>query len=159
MMENTIKKEWGFDFNFSMATGEVLGKFLQGLTEKKFIGNKFDSHTFYPPKPFYEKTLQVPDKWVECDGVGIVEAFTICCKDENAVQYPKTEKRPKAPFVIGVVKVGDSEQCLIHYLSGFDTDDPRELSEKIHVGMKVRPVWAKERTGVIFDIEYFEPID
>lgn len=158
MKKEAIEKEWHFDFNFSVTSGEVLGRFLEGLQKKEFLGNQIDSHTFFPPKPFYERTLQIPDKWVECDGTGIVEAFTICCKDENSIHYPGAEKRPKAPYVVGVIRVGNSEQCLIHYLSGFGTDDPKELSEKIQIGMKVQPVWARERTGVIFDIEYFEPI-
>ena len=66
---------------------------------------------------------------------------------------------PQVPYVLGVIKINDSDQCLIHFLSGFDTDDPQELPAKIQVGMKVRPVWAKERTGDILDIEYFEPVE
>lgn len=158
MSKQLIKKEWSFDFDFNIATGEIYGKFLAGLKDKKFFGNRCGGRNFFPPKPFCEKTLKLPEEWLECDGKGIVEAFTVAYEDTNAVELPQAEKRLKAPYVLAAIKIADSEQCLIHYLAGFDTVEPLKLLDQIKVGMQVEPVWAADRSGGILDIEYFKPL-
>ena len=155
---STIEKEWRFDFDYEVALGETYTKFMEGLKEKKFLGNTCGSRTFFPPRPFCDRTLDLPVEWLECDGTGVVEAFTVYYHETRTVHYPQSKKLPQVPYVLGVIRVNNSEQCLIHFLSGFGTEDPKELPEKIRVGMKVRPVWSKERTGNILDIEYFEPV-
>ncbi len=158
MSNNVIKKEWRFNFDFSVASGETYGRFFKGLNDKKIIGNICNNRTFYPPKPFCDKTLKPPDAWLECDGAGIVEAFTICCEKSNGVKFSKTDKKPDVPYVLGVIKIKDSEHCIIHFISGFETKDVSEIADKIEIGMKVKPVWATKREGEILDIEYFEPV-
>lgn len=159
MKRHTVKKEWIQDFNYSVTLGRTYTKFMEGLKEKKFLGNKCGGRTFYPPKPFCDKSFELPSEWLECDGTGTVEAFTVCYQKANAVVYPGSKMLPQPPYVVGVIKVNKSDHCLIHYLAGFDTKDPKELPEKIQVGMKVRPVWSKDRAGNILDIKYFEPIE
>ena len=46
----------------------------------------------------------------------------------------------------------------LHFVSVVDYEDPRELEEKVYVGMKLRPVWKEDRIGDLFDIAYFEPL-
>jgi uncharacterized OB-fold protein len=154
---NAIGKEWSFDFDFEVPLGRTYTAFMEGLKNKRFVGNVCGGRIFYPPRPFCDRTLETPGQWLECDGTGTVEAFTVVYRKANAVSYPGHERLPAVPYAVGVIRVDRSEQCLIHFLSGFGTDDPDELHEKIRAGMKVRPVWAKDRTGNILDIEYFEP--
>lgn len=158
MSDNNIRKEWKWDLDFSVTLGETYTKFMEGLKEKKFLGNKYGDRTFYPPKSICDRTFELSTEWSECDGTGTVEAFTVYCQKTNAIVYNPSKKLPDPPYVLGVIKVNNSDHCFIHYLSGFDTEDPKELLEKIRVGMKVKPVWDKERSGSILDIEYFEPI-
>jgi uncharacterized OB-fold protein len=60
--------------------------------------------------------------------------------------------------VIGVIRIDDSAVCLIHWIGGFDYENPVDIPDKIQIGMKVRPVWAEERKGDLLDILYFEPV-
>lgn len=159
MKENTIKKEWSFDFDYSASLGAVYTKFMEGLKEKKFLGNKCGGRTFFPPRPFCYRTLELTSEWLEGDGVGTLEAFTVCYQETNSVAYPRSEMKPRVPYVLGVIRVHDSDQCFFHILSGVDAQDPAALLEKIKAGLKVRPVWAKERIGNILDIESFELVE
>lgn len=159
MKANTIEREWSIDLDFSQSLGETYTRFVEGLTEKKFLGNKVGGQTFFPPKPFCSRTYELPTEWLECDGTGTVEAFTVYYKERESVIYPDAEISMSPPFVIAVIRINRSDQCLLHYLSGFDADDPARLLEKIKSGLEVRPVWAEERHGNILDIKYFEPVE
>jgi uncharacterized protein len=157
METKTIQKEWSFNFDFNVTTGKDYGRFFNGLKEKKFLGNKIGESSYFPPKPFCSRTLKFEAELLECDGTGIVEAFTIYHDEINMVNFPQNDSIPKVPFVLGVIKIGNSDQCLLHFLSGFDMSDIKKLPEQIKVGMKVKPVWAEVRTGGILDIKYFQP--
>lgn len=158
MANNSIEKEWSFDFDYSVSLGETYTRFMEGLKEKKLLGNRCGGRVFFPPRPFCDRSFELADKWLEGNS-GTVEAFTIYCRKANSVLYPGKHVLPEAPYAIGVIKIDNSEQCLIHFLSGFGDLTPDKLSEKIKVGMRVRPVWASERFGNILDIEYFEPAE
>ncbi len=157
MTGKTMEKKWGFDF--SMTLGSAYSRFMDGLIDKKFCGNKTGDRTYYPPKDFCFKTLEKPTEWVECDGTGTVEAFTICHRKDNHVVYRESGKLPDPPYILGVIRIADSDCCMLHFLSGFDGGSSGVSPGKIRVGMKVRPVWAEERDGTIMDIQYFAPVE
>ena len=157
MTDTTIKKEWSLDLDFSAPMGETYTRFMEGLKEKTFFGNRCGERTFFPPRLFCDRTLEAAGEWLESDGTGKVEAFTIIHEKSCGVVFPDTENFPEVPYVLGVIRINGSDQCLIHFLGGFNSDDPQEWPEKIQVGMKVRPVWSEERAGNILDIKYFEP--
>ncbi len=159
MSGRTIKKEWSLDADFSAPMGETYTRFVEGLKEKVFLGNRCGGRIFFPPKPFCDKTLESAGEWLQSDGTGKVEAFTVIHEKSNGVVFPDTAHFPEVPYVLGVIRINGSDQCLIHFLSGFDNDDPQAWPEKIQVGMEVRPVWSEERSGHILDIRYFEPCE
>ena len=157
MTGKTIKKEWSLDLDFSAPMGEIYTRFMEGLKEKEFLGNRCGDGTYFPPRPFCDKTLEAAGEWLQSDGTGKVEAFTVIYEKSSSVAFPDTPYFPDVPYVLGVIRVNGSDQSLIHFLGGLDSDDPQEWPEKIQVGMKVRPVWSQERAGNILDIKYFEP--
>ncbi len=159
MKTDTIKKQWSLDFDFSSSVGETYTKFMEGLRNKKFLGNKCGGCTFFPPKPFCNRTFEMPSEWLECDGIGIVEAFSIYQNEPEGVIYPESKISLSPPYIIAVIRIKNSDQCFFHFLFGFDTNDPTQLVEKITAGLEVRPVWAEERNGNILDIKYYEPIE
>lgn len=158
MSELSINKEWSFDFDFSAALGVTYTKFMEGLKEKKFVGNRCGDRIFFPPLPFCTRTFEQPDEWLESDGTGRLEAFTVCHQDWNNVVFSSSEEPLPVPCVIGVIRVDDSDQCLVHFLRGLDTSDPEKILRKVKAGLRVRPVWKSERSGSILDIAYFEPV-
>jgi len=158
MSGQTIDKEWSFDFDFSMNLGSAYSKFMDGLKEKKFLGNKMGERTYCPAKDFCFRTLEKPSEWVELDGTGTVEAFTVCHRKDNHVIYKESNRLPEPPYVLGVIRIDHSDCCMLHFLGGVDPQNPNELMRKIRAGLKVRPVWAKQREGNILDIQYFEPV-
>jgi len=157
MAKDTIQKDWSFNFDFNVTTGETYGRFFNGLKDKKFLGNKIGGNSYFPPKPFCSRTLKFEAELLESDGIGTIEAFTIYYDEINMVNFPQNDRIPKIPFVLGVIKIGNSDHCLLHFLSDFGVSDIKELPNKIKVGMKVKPVWAEVRTGGILDIKYFQP--
>ena len=131
---------------------------LPSLKEKKVLGNKFGDSTYCPAKDFCIRTLKKPTEWVEFDGTGTVEAFTVCHRKDNHVIYKESNRLPDPPYILGVIRIDRSDCCMLHFLGGFDAQNPEELMGKIRTGLRVRPVWAEEREGNILDIQYFEPV-
>jgi len=157
MTGKTIQKEWGLDLDFSAPMGEIYTRFMEGLKDKKVFGNRCGKRTFFPPQPFCDKTMEPAGEWLESDGTGKVEAFTVIHENFKCVDFPDTENFPEAPYVLAVIRINGSDQSMIHLLAGLGSDDPHKWPEEIKVGMAVRPVWSEERTGHILDIKYFEP--
>lgn len=159
MTGKTTKKKWSFDFDFSMTLGSAYSKFMEGLENREFRGNKAGDRTYYPPKDYCFKTLEKPTEWVVCDGTGTIEAFTICYRKDNHVAYRESSKHPEPPYVLCVIRIADSDCCMLHFLDGFDAGSSGVSPEMIRVGMKVRPVWAENRDGTIMDIRHFVPVE
>ncbi len=159
MSGRTIKKEWSLDLDFSAPMGETYTRFMEGLKEKTFLGNRCGERTFFPPRPFCDRTLALCGEWLQSDGTGKVEAFTVVHEKSNGVAFPDTEHFPEVPYVLAVIRVNGSDQCLVHFLAGLGSDDPQAWPEKIQVGMDVRPAWSEKRSGNILDIKFFEPCE
>jgi uncharacterized OB-fold protein len=152
-MENLgfMKKEYNMHLDYSVSLGSTYTRWMKGLKEKKVLGNKCPKckKIFVPAKPFCEKCFEDIKEWIETDGEGIVESFTI--------GYQKFRNLPEPPYVIGIIRVNGSATCMIHWIGGFTFKKPEDIPEKIQIGMKVKPVWAKKRKGDILDILYFKP--
>jgi uncharacterized protein len=54
-----------------------------------------------------------------------------------------------APFAYGIIKLDGADTGLPHYLGEVEF-------EKIKIGMRVEPIFRKERQGTILDIKYFK---
>ena len=159
MKAKTIEKKWSLELDFRVSLGETYTSFMEGLKEKKILGNKIGSQTFFPPKPFCSRTYELPTGWVESDGTGTVEAFTVYRQGPEGVAFPDARIALSPPYIVAAIRIGNSDQCLLHFLSGLDANDPAELLKKVSTGLTVRPVWAEERHGNILDIKYFAPIE
>jgi len=150
--EEFSNKKYNMNLDFSVSLGPAYTKWMKSLKDQKILANKCSKcgREFVPAKPFCEYCFETADEWVETDGVGIVESFTVGYAD--FLNFPET------PYVIGVIRVGNSAVSMIHWIAGFDYDKPEDIPDKIQIGMKVKAVWAEDRTGDILDIKYFEPV-
>lgn len=151
-MKETMKKTYNWNIDYAVAVGEPYTKFFEGLRDKKILGNKCPKcgKLYIPSRPFCDICFVEPDEWIEAEQTAIVQGFT--------VTYRKFANFPDPPYVTALFKVGDSAVSFMHFLAGFDYDDPAEIPYKIKMGMKVEPVWADERTGDLLDIKYFKPV-
>jgi uncharacterized OB-fold protein len=50
-----------------------------------------------------------------------------------------------------MIKLGGADTPLLHILEGLPP-------EKVKIGLQVKPVFARETTNTILDIDHFEPI-
>ena len=131
MSTNTIELEWGFDLDFSQPLGETYTAFMDALKDKKFLGTKIGDQTFFPSKPFCNKTFNMADETIECDGTGKVESFTIYHKETEGVEFPNVKVSLSPPYVVAVIRIQNSDQSFLHFLSGVDVSDPNTLLEQV----------------------------
>lgn len=152
MEEDKIKKvEYSWHVPYQVVLGEVYAKFLNGLKQKKILGNVCPKckGLHVPAKPFCDICFEANTDWVETDGSATLMSFAVC--------YAPFPGLPDPPSMTGIVKIGDSITNLLHNISGVTFEDPKELENKLKIGMKLKPVWKEERIGDMFDIAYFEP--
>ena len=144
--------EYAWHSPYKVTLGKTYARFLNGLKQKKILGNICPQcgGLYVPARPFCDKCFVEPTEWVETDGSATLQSYT--------VTYVKLfPEAPDPPFIVGIVKVGDSVTNFLHKISGVPYQDPRDLEKQLKVGMKLRPVWKEERTGDMFDIAHFEP--
>ena len=92
----------------------------------------------------YPFCVVATDKWVEVSDEGEVETFTIVHRD--------TPLQPmKAPFAYAVIRLDQADTGLPHILGEVKPEDIKE-------GMRVKAVFAEDRTGSPLDIVYFKPL-
>ena len=102
--------------------------------------------SFVPPKAFCDRCLGELDSYIDVGTVGYVETFTLSFRNMDG-----SEK--KEPEILAMVRIGDTDGGLIHYLKGFDIDE-------VGIGMPVKAVFKpkKQRKGSIEDIIGFGPL-
>ena len=83
-------------------------------------------------------------EWVPVSDVGTVETYTVD-GHSNGVQPMDP------PIIYGIIKLDGATTGLVHMISGVDF-------EKLAIGMRVKAVFAENRTGSIMDIKYFAPL-
>ena len=98
-------------------------------------------NAFLPPKIYCEECFVETTDWVDVEGPGYVETFTL-------VHTSLNEETLSPPAVAAMIKWDGIQGGLVHRI---EVDDPA----KVTVGMAVAPVWAEQRSGSIGDILYF----
>ena len=145
-----LRSNYFMHLDYSVSLGEVYSRFMLGLKEKRVLGNKCNQcgRMYVPPQPFCPICYKEMGEWVETNGEGTVQSF--------AVTYRQFLGLPKPPYTIGVIKIGDSAISMLHWIAGIAYERPEDIPNKIQIGMKVKPVWARKRKGEILDIAYFK---
>ena len=132
------------------ATGSHMGKWFKGLKEKKFYATQCPvcGRTQIPPREVCAVCRVRCDEFIEVGPKGTV---TMIDTVYYASPDPLTGKVRQTPYAaLFLVMDGSTpSESFAHELN------PKDL-DRIESGMKVRPVWAKERTGSYRDLLYFE---
>jgi uncharacterized OB-fold protein len=138
----TAPLEIGFDYTRSL--GPVLGEFMTGLRERRILGARAsDGRVHAPPFEYDPVTLAPPSELVEVGPEGTVVTWSW--------QPSPLEGQPlDHPFAWAMIRLDGAGTALLHAV---DTSTP----DGIRSGLRVRPRWARNRTGSIRDIACFEP--
>ncbi|MCX7634667.1 MAG: Zn-ribbon domain-containing OB-fold protein [Syntrophales bacterium] len=98
----------------------------------------------WPPRSICTFCFSALREMVEIGPLGTVETFTV-------VTYTAPIHPRPAPFIYAVIRLDGADTGMAHFL------DEVEFTQ-VHIGMRVRPVFAQERRGNILDIRYFKPL-
>lgn len=127
--------------------GKMGSRFYTTLRDKKkILGVKCPkcNKVLWPPRKTCVFCFSELTQMVEIGPYGTLESFTL-------VTYSEPVHPRKAPFVYGIVKLDGADTGMAHFIDEVDID-------RIYIGMRVRPVFSKERKGNILDISYFKPV-
>jgi len=139
--------------NQRYATGPLMGKWFDGLKEKKFYASKCPvcGKTLVPPREICARCRVRCDELVE---IGPDATVTLIDLVYYASPDPLTGKIKETPYtaLFMVLDGASRDESFAHDLNPKDID-------RIKPGMKVRPVWAEKRTASYKDLLYFEIAD
>ena len=139
VLESTIR------FPYKRSLGPVIGAFMNGLAEQRFVGIRCGDRVLCPPLEWDPETGQdlAHDALVDVGPAGTVESW-------NWVGTP-TEQHPlEQPFAFALIRLDGADTSLVHVVDAGSID-------AMSTGMRVAPRWRAERTGHITDVEAFVP--
>jgi uncharacterized OB-fold protein len=133
---------------YSYFAGRVGSKFITTIRDqKKIMGVRCENcgKVFVPPRKTCEKCLlDIGDHWVDLGNSGELVNFTV-------VRYKDGHLPKEPPFIMAMIKLDGADTPLVHILEGIEPDN-------VEIGMRVKPVFAKETTSTILDIDHFKPV-
>ncbi|KAA9158229.1 DNA-binding protein [Amycolatopsis acidicola] len=133
----------GFDYTRSL--GQVLGRFVNGLRERRIEGIRgSDGRVHVPPVEYDPVTAAPLTEFVPVGEEGTVLSWS--WQPSPLDSQPLTR-----PFAWALVKLDGADTPMLHAV---DAGSP----DKIHTGLRVRVRWADELVGHIRDIAYFVPV-
>ncbi len=137
---------------YNYSTGEVAGKFMAGLKQRKILATHCSKSglSYLPPRAYCERSFEKCDGWVEAGEEGVIEASTVVARGFEG-------SRP-APFAIAFVRLDGVDSAILNYVEGLDLSDVRVAAKKLQPGTRVRVKFVDEPQGRITDF-YFVPIE
>jgi uncharacterized OB-fold protein len=138
-----IPGELAVSFRYTPGVGNTA--FFEGLRDRAvFLGARCGNCevTYVPARIFCERCLAELTPTVECGPEGELMSWTVARVD--------VDDRPlEAPVTYGLIRLDGADTVLFHRLVGVNGEP--------EIGTRVRPIWATERVGSIFDVEGFAP--
>ncbi len=133
---------------YNWAAGDTGSWFLTQLREhKKIWGTKCPAckMVFLPPRNHCLSCFVPIGEWVELKPEGVLETYTV-------LHYHEPALHPFGPPIIyGLIRLDGADTGLLHIISEVEP-------EGVHTGMRLKAVFAEERTGSPRDIQYFAPV-
>jgi len=151
-MTETVRDEHGvltaphvLEYPYRRSVGPVLGRFFTALRDGKLVGVKTKrGKVLVPPAEYEPETgAAVTDQFVDVGPGGVVKTW-------SWVTRPRAKQPLDRPFAWALIQLDGADTALLHAVDAGDM-------ARMKTGMRVVPRWRAERTGVITDIECFEP--
>lgn len=143
MSPTKIPGELSVSFRYTPGVGNTA--FFEALRDRGvFLGSRCDGCgvTYVPARIFCERCLAELDPSAECGPEGELISWTIARVDVDGDALD-------TPVTYGLVKLDGADTAFLHRLIDLEADP--------EIGMRLRAVLARERTGSIFDVEGFAP--
>ncbi|MCP3730044.1 zinc ribbon domain-containing protein [Sphingomonas sp. MG17] len=133
---------------YDYSLGEVAGKFMQGLREKKILATRCSKSglTYLPPRAYCERSFEPCDGWVEAGTGGVIECSSIVVRGY--------EGKRKAPMAIAFVRLDGIDTAIANYVDGVDLADFDEAMRRIAPGNRVRVEFIASPEGRITDFSF-----
>jgi len=147
------ERKWAFEvpgkleIPYRYFAGTFCSQWFRALRDKSLIlGCRCPKcrKVFVPPRGNCERCLAKIEEWVPLTGTGTVESWTV-------VRYSEPFQPARPPFILAAIKLDGADTCLVHLVAGVAPD-------RMQAGLRVEPVFAKERKGRITDIAHFRPL-
>lgn len=143
-MSRTLSAPVTVAFDYTRSTGPVLGRFLSGIRDGRFVGARLaDGRVAVPPPEFDPVSHAATADFVDLPDTGTVTSWTW-------VSEPVKHQPFDRPFAFALITLDGADTPFLHAV---DVASPEEIS----TGLRVRARWGAERTGVITDV-VFEPL-
>ncbi|HZJ27320.1 MAG TPA: OB-fold domain-containing protein [Acidimicrobiia bacterium] len=131
---------------YEINAGVAQTKYLRGLAEGKVIGQraKDSDQVYVPPRGTDPTTGVLTEIDVEVADSGTVTTFCV-------VNVPGlSELAPEIPYVCAQILLDGGNTPWFGLVQGIEADD-------VHMGMRVKAVWADELEASAASIKWFEP--
>lgn len=133
---------------YDYALGEVAGKFMDGLRERKILATRCSKSAmvYLPPRAFCERSFEKCDSWVEAGSEGVIESSTIVVRGFEGSRPP--------PIAIAFVRLDGVDSAIANYIEGMDLSNVDAAMNLIKPGARVRVEFIPEPQGKVTDF-YF----
>lgn len=142
----TLQAPIRVEFDYTRSLGPTLTPFFTALRDGQIVGGRSaDGRVHVPPPEFDPQTHAAVTDIVPVADTGVVTTWAWVADPVEGQPFDR-------PFAWALITLDGADTPLLHAV---DVTSPDEISS----GARVRARWRTERTGVITDIEAFEPYD
>ena len=143
-MTDVLVADHAIEYTYTRSTGPIIGAFLAGLRDKRFVGVRAsDGRVLVPPVEYDPVTSDDLTELVDVAESGVVTTWSW---NDN----PRAGQPFDRPFAWALVQLDGADTGL---LAAVDVASADAMS----TGMRVRARWADNRVGSISDLVCFEP--
>lgn len=133
------------EYPYTRSVGKVVGTFLAGLKEGRILGTRTASgKVLVPPSEFDPDTGDTLDELSDVADEGVITTWAW-------VGEPRDKHPLQRPFAWALIRLDGADTAMLHAV---DAGQESALA----TGMRVRARWRENRSGMITDIECFEPV-
>jgi uncharacterized OB-fold protein len=134
-----------FPGGYQRSLGPVVGRYLTGLRDGRFLGVRTPSGRVVVPPTEYDPDTGEPvgEEFIEVGPAGTVTTWAW-------VSQPRPKHPLDRPFAWALIRLDGADTALLHVV-----DVAKESA--VHTGMRVQARWRDERVGHVLDVECFVP--
>jgi uncharacterized OB-fold protein len=132
------------EYTYTRSVGPVVGRFLDGLAERRFQGVRgSDGRVIVPPVEYDPVTADPLSEWVDVADTGEVTTWAW-------TNRPRPGQPLDKPFAWALIRLDGADTAMLHAV---DADEAA-----MRTGMRVKARWRSECIGDLSDVECFEAL-